>query len=82
MHRIIREIKKRLLYRLWFWIIWAIVGLLIDEYIKEGYIFRIEDIYNPNFTHEKIIITLLIILIITLVKRIRSVGRARLLVFP
>ena len=82
MHRIIREIKKKLLHRLWFWIIWAIVGLLIDEHIKEGYWFKVEDVFNNHITHEKIIITLLIILIITLVKRIRSVGRARLLVFP
>ena len=72
MHRIIREIKKKLLYRLWFWMIWAIVGLLVDEYIKECYLFRVEDIYNPNFTHEKIIIILLIILCYSIIMKYKA----------
>jgi len=72
MHRIIREIKKRLLYRLWFWIIWITIGIIIDEYIKEGYLFRVEDIYNPNFTHEKIIIILLIILCYSIIIKYKA----------
>ena len=63
---------KKIFKRLWFWIIWAIVGLLVDEYIKEGYLFRVEDIYNPNFTHEKIIIILLIILCYSIIMKYKA----------
>ena len=53
---------KKVFKRLWFWIIWAIIGLLVDEYIKEGYLFKAEDIFNNHITHEKIILLLILAL--------------------
>jgi len=60
---------KKVFTRLWFWLVWAITGLLIDEYIKEGYLFKLEDIFNANITHEKIIVSLIILLIIIMVRK-------------
>jgi len=63
------ELKKKIWRRTEFWITWITIGLLIDEYIKEGYLFKIEDVFNTNITHEKIIIFLLIVLAILIRKR-------------
>jgi len=60
---------KKVFTRLWFWLVWAVIGLLIDEYIKEGYLFKLEDIFNANITHEKIIVSLTILLIIIMVRK-------------
>jgi hypothetical protein len=60
---IIKSIK-----RLIAWDIALVIMLLIDEYIKEGYLIKIDDFIKP-FTHENILsvlITTLIILIILL----------------
>lgn len=81
-YKMINELKKKFRKRTEFWLIWIIVGLLIDEYIKEGYWFKIEDVFNANITHEKIIVFLIIILVVILTERIRSVGRARFLKSP
>ena len=48
---IVEQIKKNLLKRLSWLSVWAIVGLLIDEYLKEGYILNPADLTNP-FAHE------------------------------
>ena len=66
------ELKKKIWRRTEFWITWITIGLLIDEYIKEGYLFKIEDIFNANITHEKIIIFLLIVLAILIRKRLEK----------
>ena len=63
---------KKIFKRLWFWIIWAIVGLLIDEYIKEGYWFKVEDVFNNHITHEKIIIILIIILCYSIIMKYKA----------
>ena len=33
---------------------------LVDEYVKEGYIFDINDVFNPMITHEKIFLVFLL----------------------
>lgn len=55
---------KRVVRRTWFWIVWAIVGVLVDEYIKEGYLFKISDVFSNNITHEKIIVILFTMLLL------------------
>lgn len=52
---------KNIHRRLTFWLIFIICGLLADEYIKEGYLFKVSDVFIPC-THENIIVLLLIIL--------------------
>ncbi len=69
---ILYNLTKRIRKRTEFWIIWLILGLLIDEYIKEGYLFKAEDIYNTNITHEKIIVFLVILLVMLILKKKRS----------
>jgi len=49
---------KNLPKRIEFWLLWLICGILIDEVLKEGYIFSLWDIISPNITHEKIILVL------------------------
>ena len=54
--------------RLIAWDIALVIMLLVDEYIKEGYLIKIDDFIKP-FTHENILsilITTLIILIVLL----------------
>jgi len=54
--------------RLIAWDIVLVIMLLVDEYIKEGYLIKIDDFIKP-FTHENILsilITTLIILIVLL----------------
>lgn len=54
---------KRLKRRIELWLLLAIVGLLLDEYLKEGYIFDPSDMLKP-LTHENIAIILLIVLVL------------------
>ena len=57
---ILNQFLKKLIRRSEFWLLWAVIGVLCDEYLKEGYWFRIQDLFTPNITHEKIILTLMI----------------------
>ncbi|RLG82037.1 MAG: hypothetical protein DRO40_08610 [Thermoprotei archaeon] len=66
------ELKKKIWRRTEFWITWITIGLLIDEYIKEGYLFKIEDVFNANITHEKIIVLLIVLLITIMVRKKRK----------
>ena len=45
--------------RLTFWLYFLVFGILLDEYIKEGYIFKPSDILVP-LSHEQIALTLFI----------------------
>ena len=40
--------------------VWLICGILVDEVLKEGYVFSPWDIISPNITHEKIILVLIV----------------------
>jgi len=58
----------KVIKRLIVWDIALVIMLLVDEYIKEGYLIKIDDFIKP-FTHENILsilITTLIILIVLL----------------
>lgn len=68
----LQDIRKKWMVRARIWIIWLIAMLLTDEYIKEGYFFKISDVIIPG-THENIITTLIIIwLIIELIAKKRA----------
>ncbi len=68
-YKMFDELKKKIWRRTEFWLIWITIGLLIDEYIKEGYLFKLKDVWNTHITHEKIIVSLIILLIIIMVKK-------------
>ena len=61
---IVEQIKKNLWKRVTCLSIWAIVGLLIDEYAKEGYILNPADLANP-FAHEFWIVILAVMSIVS-----------------
>ena len=48
---LVAQVKKNFWKRVTRLSVWAIVGLLIDEYAKEGYILNPADLTNP-FAHE------------------------------
>jgi len=54
------QIKKHFIKRLSWWSFMAVVALLGDEYIKEGYLFNIKEIANP-FCHEFWVVVFLLI---------------------
>lgn len=60
---------KNLLKRSELWLCLFILGALADEYIKEGYIFKLEDVYNLMFTHEKLIVLAIVLLATTTIYR-------------
>ncbi len=63
---------KRLLQRSWFWVFWFIIGTIVDEWVKEGYLFKPPEIWSPEVTHEKIVICMILLLVSLLLKnRIR-----------
>ena len=68
------ELKKNIRKRIHLWFIFAIVFLLLDEYLKEGYLFKLEDI-TKLFTHEFLItvsiFSYLIYLIILFLSRLK-----------
>lgn len=70
--RIEREIKKNLAKRLKMWTVLIIIGILLDEYLKEGYIFNPKDLATP-LSHEQLIITIVLIRLV-LNKLIKKFG--------
>ena len=63
---LIAQIKKNFWKRVSWLSIWAIVGLLIDEKAKEGYILNPTDVTNP-LAHEFWIVVFLLISIVSFV---------------
>jgi len=63
---------KRFWKRIHFWYVWFIALLLVDEYIKEGYLVKPSDFLEP-LTHENILLlatlTYIIINIIGIIRR-------------
>ena len=49
-----------------------IVWLLIDEYVKEGYLFDPKDLLNGNITHEKVIVALAITLTYLTINKLKK----------
>jgi len=58
------QIKKNFIKRLSWWSFIAVVALLGDEYLKEGYLFNIKEIANP-FCHEFWILVFSVIAVIS-----------------
>ena len=69
MRDMINELKKKWRRRVILWLSGLIILLFLDEYIKEGYLFNPNDIWNWNITHEKIILILFLFLIYLLLGR-------------
>ena len=59
-----KDATKNLLRRAEFWLILWLLGILGDEYIKEGYFFNFAEIIEGGFTHEKIFVVSLAALVI------------------
>lgn len=68
-----KEVKKRFWLRLPVWFFGGAGILLIDEYIKEGYLFHLSDIQYVG-THENMIITLVTLGFLTLLRDARKKG--------
>lgn len=51
------------------------VLILLDEAIRQGYFFRLSDIFAPRLTHEKWIVALLMIGAFSQYRRVRSLRR-------
>lgn len=41
--------------RLEWWLLWWIIGVLVDEYLKEGYVFKPSDVLKFP-THESLLV--------------------------
>jgi hypothetical protein len=64
---------KNIWKRIELWLFLALIGILGDEFVKEGYLFCWQDIIGGGFTHEKIIVFLwLPITIIVIWRKIRK----------
>lgn len=62
---------KNLPRRIEFWLLWFILAILIDEWLKESYVFNPSDILSPNITHEKLVLVVVIAYIIFKIWRIK-----------
>jgi len=71
----IEQLKKRFWRRIHFWYVWLVILLLVDEYIKEGYIIKPGDFLKP-LTHENILlIATLTYIIMNILGYLRGVKR-------
>ena len=64
---LIAQVKKNFWKRVSRLSVWAIVGLLIDEYTKEGYVLNSADLTNP-FAHEFWIAVLAVVCLVSTAK--------------
>lgn len=68
-------------YRIAFWQVVFMLGVLIDEYLKEGYFFKLSDLWKIGLTHEQIFIVLLATLVLNLTyilkSEIKKIGERR-----
>lgn len=56
-----KDLCKRISSRIRLWFSTALLLILIDEYLKEGYVFRFRDIGQPYPTHENIFVALAVL---------------------
>jgi hypothetical protein len=50
----------------------GIIFVLVDEFLAEGYLFKVDDIVGGGFTHEKIVVGLLVALCGVTVYRVKK----------
>ena len=60
----VREALKRVRRRLGLWLLAGALLTLIDEYLKEGYLFKPSDLVATPLTHEQFFTALLILSIL------------------
>jgi hypothetical protein len=53
------------------------VIILLDEAIRQGYFFRLSDIFAPRITHEKLLVGLFMLGFVSQYTRARSLRRKR-----
>lgn len=51
------DLKKKAGLRIRIFLIFLIIWLFVDEFVKEGYLFSLDDVFQP-LTHEFLIIVL------------------------
>gem|GEM_PF-3856533 len=51
--------------------------ILLDEVMREGYFFRFSDIFTPILTHEKFLVGLFMVGVISHYRRVRVLKKAR-----
>ena len=74
MNYIIQQLKKKFWKRLTLFSVFVIAFLIVDEKIKEGYIFNIKDIVNP-YSHELYILLFAIVGIVSAyISKVRGDG--------
>ena len=54
---------KNLAKRVWLWLITALIFVIADEYVKEGYLFNPGDLLVP-FTHEQIALSITVAMVL------------------
>lgn len=54
---------KNLARRIWLWLAMALILVLADEYVKEGYLFNPGDLLVP-FTHEQIALSITVAMVL------------------
>lgn len=64
------DLKKNFHKRANFWLIMVAIGLLCDEYIKEGYLFHFDDVIIPA-THENLLFWVFIAFILLNIEKLR-----------
>ena len=73
MGRRIGELAKRIYERLLVWLGCGLILVLLDEYVKEGYVFNPGDVLNPAVvpSHEQIALCLAAALAVLVVRKVR-----------
>jgi len=54
---------KNLAKRVWLWLVTALIFVVADEYVKEGYLFKPSDLLVP-FTHEQIALSIVMAMVL------------------
>jgi hypothetical protein len=54
---------KNIWKRIELWLVAFLFFILADELVKEGYLFKIVDLFTLEFTHEKLFVAVLVALV-------------------
>jgi len=60
----VKDGLKKLKDRIRVWLIALLALILVDEVVKEGYLFKFEDLFTLEFTHEKLFAVVAAILVV------------------
>ncbi|GAI00326.1 unnamed protein product [marine sediment metagenome] len=59
----VKDGLKKLKDRIRVWLVALLALILIDEVVKEGYLFKFEDLFTLEFTHEKLFVAVAAMLV-------------------